>query len=172
MCPATASTSQRQLPSGRPAWYAAWPLKQIDTVLRNLQAISLLSCTVCLYLCCWFDLYRVTIRQPAWCCGMRMCSLLLAIRDVFRKLVFKHISLLCMQVRHGTWQGIPAVYKVWDLGDSLEPLQDMQDELDAYHTLRPLQISVSASVSPLGQGRCKLPSRADKLVFHISLFLH
>ncbi len=53
---------------------------------------------------------------------------------------------LCMQVRRGTWQGIPAVYKVWDLGDSLEPLLDMQDELDAYETLRPLQASVTASL--------------------------
>ena len=51
-----------------------------------------------------------------------------------------------MQVRYGTWQGIPAVYKVWDLGDSLEPLLEMQAELDAYQTLCPLQASVSASL--------------------------
>ena len=62
-----------------------------------------------------------------------------------------------MQVRHGTWQGIPAVYKVWDLGDSLEPLLDMQDELDAYHKLRPLQASVSARVSHFDQCMCMFP---------------
>jgi len=73
------------------------------------------------------------------------------------KLIFTHMPLLCMQVRHGTWQGIPAVYKVWDLGDSLEPLPDMQAELDAYQTLRPLQASVSARVSLLDQCRCMLP---------------
>ncbi len=127
----------------------------------------------CLALCAhYFIACLISTARPACCCGMYMCPMLLTECVVCVKLISTHVHLLCMQVRHGTWQGIPAVYKVWDLGDSLEPLQDMQDELDAYHTLRPLQISVSASVSPLGQGRCKLASRADKLVFHISLFLH
>lgn len=48
-----------------------------------------------------------------------------------------------MQVRRGEWQGIPTVYKVWDLGDSIEPVLNMQAELDAYQALRPLQVSVS-----------------------------
>ena len=52
-----------------------------------------------------------------------------------------HLS--CMLVRRGEWQGTPAVYKVWDLGDSIEPVLDMQAELDAYQALRPLQVSVS-----------------------------
>ena len=77
---------------------------------------------------------------------MRMCSLLSAIRDVFMRIILMHMPLLCMQVQHGTWQGISAVYKLWDLGDSLEPLLDMQDELDAYHKLCPLQASVSATI--------------------------
>jgi hypothetical protein len=91
---------------------------------------------------------------------MRMCSLLLAIRDVFMRLSLMHMPLLCMQVRHGTWQGIPAVYKVWDLGESLKPLLDMQDELDAYHKLRPLQASVPARISLLDQ--CVPDSRNEQ----------
>ena len=49
------------------------------------------------------------------------------------------MHLLCMQVLHGTWQGIPAVYKVWDLGDCLEPLLEMQAELDAYQIFVPFR---------------------------------
>ena len=84
--------------------------------------------------------------------------MLLAECVVYMKLIFSHVHLLNMQVRRDTWQGIPAVYKVWDLGDSLEPLQDRQHDLDAYHALCPLRASVSASVSLRGQCRCRLPS--------------
>lgn len=72
---------------------------------------------------------------------MCMCPLLLANVDLCRKLTLMHLS--CMLVRRGEWQGTPAVYKVWDLGDSIEPVLDMQAELDAYQALRPLQVSVS-----------------------------
>lgn len=40
---------------------------------------------------------------------------------------------------HGTWHDLPAVYKVWDLGDSLEPLLNMQAEVDAYSRMLSLQ---------------------------------
>ena len=46
-----------------------------------------------------------------------------------------------MQVRHGTWHDLPAAYKIWDLGDSLEPLLNMQAEVDAYSRMLSLQAS-------------------------------
>lgn len=108
--------------------------------------------------------------RPACCCGMYMFPMLLAECVVCMKLISSHVHLLNMQVRYGTWQGIPAVYKVWDLGDSLEPLLDMQDELDAYHALRP---------RPSPSGKCiskrltTWPTQVQApLVEHISLFLH
>ena len=42
---------------------------------------------------------------------------------------------------HGTWHDLRAVYKVWDLGDSLEPLLNMQAEVDAYSRMLSLQAS-------------------------------
>jgi len=70
------------------------------------------------------------------------------------KLIFTHMPLLRMQVRHGTWQGIPAVYKVWDLGDSLEPLLDMQDELDAKHSIPFRQVYQHGSHYLTNAGAC------------------
>ncbi len=48
----------------------------------------------------------------------------------------------CGQVREGQWGTQAAVYKVWDLGDSLDPLQEMQAEAFAYNKLKPLQASL------------------------------
>lgn len=54
---------------------------------------------------------------------------------------FKLMCLWFFQVREGMWEDQAAVYKVWDLGDSLEPLAKMQIETHAYHKLRSLQAS-------------------------------
>ena len=40
------------------------------------------------------------------------------------------------------WEDQAAVFKVWDLGDSLEPLEKMQAEIDTYHKLSLLQASL------------------------------
>ncbi|KAL0049129.1 hypothetical protein WJX82_007188 [Trebouxia sp. C0006] len=42
-------------------------------------------------------------------------------------------------VREGQWGTQAAVYKVWDLGDSLDPLQEMHAKAFAYNKLKPLQ---------------------------------
>ncbi|KAK9838825.1 hypothetical protein WJX74_003982 [Apatococcus lobatus] len=42
-------------------------------------------------------------------------------------------------VRWGRYLGQDAVFKIWDLGDSFEPLDGMQRELDAYAQLQDLQ---------------------------------
>ncbi len=48
---------------------------------------------------------------------------------------------LVVQVRSGFWKDRPAVYKIWDLGDSFQPLDQMQLELDAYGALQDVQVT-------------------------------
>ena len=55
----------------------------------------------------------------------------------------------CLQVRMGTWDGSAVVYKIWDLGDTFEPLDSMQQELQAYWRLQKEQASYFCPVMPL-----------------------
>ena len=41
----------------------------------------------------------------------------------------------CIKVRQSRWYDRPAVYKVGDMRDSLEPLLNVQAELDAYREM-------------------------------------
>jgi hypothetical protein len=45
----------------------------------------------------------------------------------------------CMQMPCGTWEGHPAIYKVWDVCKAFDPLLDLQARLDAYGAMLPLQ---------------------------------
>ena len=49
----------------------------------------------------------------------------------------------CLKVRRGIWDEQSAVSNLWDLGDSLEPIQRMCAEVSTYSRLKALQVCVN-----------------------------
>ena len=45
-----------------------------------------------------------------------------------------------MQVRHGCYDGEDAIYKVWDLGDDIQPVLELRQELVAYTSMQSIQV--------------------------------
>ena len=67
----------------------------------------------------------------------------------------------CLKVRRGEWKLQSAVFKVWDLGDSLEPIHQMRAEVSTYSRLKALQACVIlANACVILASACVIPASA------------